>query len=274
MKNLSKAIWILVAILTIAGCSPYRELAKQYITQSSTQAVVYLIPAGYLDKVNQKRYPTIDLSGYTQYQRDSIKFEMSNYLKNISDSAFLTRFVNSYMEELRALGVRVCLDGPDSINCPPAKDSWVVKMDNIELREFYIKTTDEQFIYPAIYQKDIDIEAISLHAWFSINKLNQERKEQQLYAENYISDEISESGFGIEKDKNQVVHYRKVQPLTLEKVYNMAEALGRKYASYTYDYLLNEYIFKTSKSTPSTYYHYNRFENRLEEAGDNRFIAE
>ncbi|MGB4285108.1 MAG: hypothetical protein WBJ48_10380 [Bacteroidales bacterium] len=273
MKSLSKLVMILLGGMTLAGCSPYRELAQQYVDQSSKRAVVYLIHTGYVDKVNLKRYPTLDLSAYTQYQRDSIRFEKSIFLKNLSDSIFLTRFVNSYMEELRALGVRVCLDGPDSLTCLPAEDSWIVIMDHLELREFNIPITDEQYIYPALYQKDIDLEAVSLHALFSINRLNEDKKEQQLYAENYVSDEITESGFGFEKDKDKVVHYRKVQPLTLKMIYNMAEALGRKYASYTYDYLLNEYIFKSSKSVPSTYYHYNRFKNKLEEAGDDRFIA-
>lgn len=273
-----KPVKILIFI-TLSGlmfsCSPSRELASEFTARSSKNTAVYLIPAGYLEKTNLKKSATDNLEGLTPAQRDSARLARTLFLKAVSDSAFLTRFVNAYMDELRSLGLRVCLDGPDSLQCPPKENSFVVKMQELELREFVIRLTDEQFIYNAVYQKDIDLQAVSLHAWFGIDRLNQPAGKRLLYAENYISDELLDSGFGRDEKDGRIVHYRRTEPLTLEKIYNMAEALGRKYASYTYDYLMNEYVFRHLKNhKPGRYFHYNRFKGRLEPAGENRFTIQ
>lgn len=267
-----KLIIISALALAIHACSPSRQLAEGFVSSSSTNTSVYLLPAGYLEKTNLKKSASDNLENLTPTQRDSARLAQTLFLKAVSDSAFLTRFVNAYMDELRALGLRVCLDGPDSVQCPPKENSFVVKMHELELREFVIKLTDEQFIYNAVYQKDIDLQAISLHSWFAIDRLNRPSSNHLLYAENYISDELLESGFGQKENDGRIVHYRRTEPLTLEKIYNMAEALGRKYASYTYDYLMNEYVFRNLKNQrPGTYYHYNRFKGKIEPAGNNRF---
>ncbi len=270
--NWIKLFIILALAATIYSCSPTKQLAEEFVATSSKNTSLYLVPAGYLEKANLKKSATDNLEGLTAAQRDSTRLARTLFLKAVSDSVFLTRFVNAYMDELRALGVRVCLDGPDSLQCPPKENSFVVKMQELELREFILKVTDEQFIYNAIYQKDIDLQAVSLHAWFAIDRLNRPAGKHLFYAENYISDELIDSGFGRKESDGSIVHYRRSEPLTLDKIYNMAEALGHKYASYTYDYILNEYVFRNLKNhKPGRYFHYNRFKGRLESAGDNRF---
>lgn len=264
-----------VVLVFFVSCSPSRRLAGEYVSASSKSTGVYLIPAGYLEKSNLKRYPSADMDGLTRIQRDSIRLARSLFLKAVSDSVFLERFVNTYMDELRSLGLRVCLDGPDSLSCPPKKESFVVRMEQVELRESVIRMTDEQFIINALYQKDIDLQSVSLHAWFAIHRLNQQPSNRLLYAGNYISDEIIESGFGRDENTGKIVHFKKTDLLELNAIYNMAEALGRKYASYTYDYLLNEYIYRArSGNTGGNYYHYNRFKNKIEIAGESRFRPE
>lgn len=270
-----KLLIVITITTTIYSCSPTRQLAEEFVATSSKNTSLYLVPAGYLEKTSLKKSVTDNLEGLSAAQRDSARLARTLFLKAISDSAFLTRFVNAYMDELRALGVRVCLDGPDSLQCPPKQNSFVVKMQELELREFVLKVTDEQFIYNALYQKDLDLQAVSLHAWFAIDRLNRPADNRLLYAENYISDELLESGFARKEKDGQIVHYRRTEPLTLEKVYNMAEALGRKYASYTYDYVMNEYVFRNLKNhRPGRYFHYNRFKGKLEPAGDNRFSVQ
>ncbi len=266
---------VILLLMGFYSCSPTRQLAKEFVSTSSKNTSIYLVPAGYVEKTNIKKSAKDNLDGLTAMQRDSARLAQSLFLKAISDSTFLTRFINAYMEELRALGVSVCLDGPDSIQCPPKENSFVVKMQEVELREFVIKMTDEQFIYNALYQKDINLQALSLHAWFGIDRLNRPVGKRLFYAENYVSDELIESGFGRTENDGRIVHYLRTEPLTLDKIYQMAEALGRKYASYTYDYILNEYVFRNLKShKPQNYFHYNRFKRKIELAGDNRFIIQ
>jgi hypothetical protein len=275
MKAIRLLYVLPVVLLFFVSCSPSRRLAGEYVSASSLQTGIYLIPAGYLEKSNLKKYPSAEMDGLTRVQRDSIRLVRSLFLQAVSDSVFLERFVNSYMDELRSLGLRVCLVWPDSLSCPPKNESFMVRMEQLELREYFIRMTDEQYIINALYQKDIDLQAISLHSWFTVHRLNQQPSNRFLYASNYISDDIVESGFGREENTGKIVHFKKTEFLDLKAIYNMAEALGRKYASYTYDYLLNEYVFRNRKGAdPGNYYHYNRFKNRIESAGDNRFRPE
>jgi len=50
--------------------------------------------------------------------------------------------------------------------------------------------------------------------------------------------------------------------------------LGKKYASYIYDYFMNEYLFRKTPEgeRTGTYYHFDHRQGVFEAAGDNRFI--
>ena len=64
-----------------------------------------------------------------------------------------------------------------------------------------------------------------------------------------------------------------IDSLEVTDIYEMATYLGKKHASYTFDYFLNQYL---AKNLPydmqmSDYYHYNRVRNSLISAEDDRF---
>ncbi len=268
---------MLLASMVLTSCSYEKQLGNQFIAAQSQNSRVYLSPTGYIYKTNQKYYKSEASVKQSQAAIDSVKFANSNFLKYISDSVFLTAFTNGYLEELNALGLKVCLDGPVSPDCQLLTDNYTVKIDQLELREFLLKYTDEQFIVDAVYQKDIDLEAVSLHAWFLINGYNSPKPSiKPLYAENYVSDELLKGEFVKAEKTGKILHRSKKDKLTVEKIYKMATALGHKYASYTFDYLMNQYIFKNypHNSKPDIYLHFDRFSGKLQRADEERFTRE
>lgn len=279
MKSSRFSTIILLATMSVAmaSCSFERKLGQQFVVYEAPKSVVYLEPTGYLFKTNLKNTSAPKEAKLKQSELEAIKFENSKFLKLISDSVFLTRFTEAYIAELNALGLNVCLEGTSAIDCPPKAHNFKITIDQLELQEFEKIVTDEQYIYNTVYQKDINLDAVSMHAWFLIAEAaNAKGKPKPLYAENQLAEEILKSGFLKSRKTGKILHQLKTEKLGLARIYTMAEELGRKYASYSFDYILNHYVYSNypSNSKPGRYLHYNRFTGKLESAGDAHFIRQ
>jgi hypothetical protein len=279
MKFANYRTWILFIAVSFAlvSCSFERKLGNQFIVTEASKSVVYLEPTGYLFKTNLKNTSAPKEAKLKQSELERIKFENSKFLKLLSDSIFLTRFTEAYMAELNALGLNVCLDGSSATDCPPRTHNFKVTIDQLELQEFEKTITDEQYIYNTVYQKDINLDAVSMHAWFLITEsANTKGKPKPLYAENHLTEDIVKSGFLKSRRTGKILHQLKTDQLSLSKIYTMADELGRKYASYSFDYILNLYIYANYPNNykPERYLHYNRFTGKLESAGDERFTRQ
>lgn len=276
-SRISTIILLAAVSVALASCSFERRLGQQFIATEASKSVVFLEPTGYLFKTNLKNTSAPKGAKLKQTELEAIKFENSKFLKLISDSIFLTRFTEAYMAEINALGLNVCLDGAPAKDCPPQAHNFKITIDQLELQEFEKTITDEQYIYNTVYQKDINLDAVSMHAWFLISEsANTNPKPKALYAENQLAEEIVKSGFLKSRKTGKILHQLKTDKLSLSKIYAMAEELGLKYASYSFDYILNHYIYSSypKNSKPGRYLHYNRFTGKLESAGDEHFTRQ
>jgi hypothetical protein len=273
-RNLTLTIAMALALLS---CSFERKLGNQFVTTEASKSVIYLEPTGYLFKTNLKNTTAPKGEKLSQSELDAAKYQSSKFLKLISDSVFLTRFTDAYMAELNALGLNVCLEGPSSSGCQPRTYNYKISIDQLEIQEFEQTITDEQLIYNAVYQKDINLDALSMHAWFLISEYAVSKGQPKpLYAEHQLTDEIVKSGFLRSRKTGKILHQLKADKINLPKIYAMAEELGRKYASYSFDYILNHYIYTSypKNHKPDRYLHYNRFTGKLESAGDEHFTRQ
>jgi hypothetical protein len=85
-------------ILLLSGCSPERNLAKQYVKHHKGNRI-FIVPTFELYKDNQ----TIsynDSVKYSEEQFDSMAWVQSCYIQHVSDSVFLSRFTNGLINEL------------------------------------------------------------------------------------------------------------------------------------------------------------------------------
>ncbi|MDO9512631.1 MAG: hypothetical protein Q7J34_12785 [Bacteroidales bacterium] len=237
-----KKLWLMVFLaLLLSACNTAKKTGMAF-NQKPANVSIFVVPPTYIKKTNLKKYPSANLRHKSQTYRDSIQFYQSNYIKYIYDSIFLENFVNAYMDEIRAYGGRSCLD-VGAPQCQPTEISYVVNMLHSELKEYVIKYTDAQQIGRNVYEKDIPLEAVSFHLWLEIHPLNDTiMDETPLYTENFIRDELPRSEFFFEEGTDKILHVHSKTPMNPEKIYSMADKLGRKYATYTWDYIMNEYI--------------------------------
>jgi hypothetical protein len=63
-------------------------------------------------------------------------------------------------------------------------------------------------------------------------------------------------------------------PMDMDQIYQLAEILGKKYAGYIFDYILNEYVYRNIGNgiRPKSYFHYDKDLKSLYPAGEDRFI--
>jgi hypothetical protein len=230
----------MIIILLIASCSPERKLAKQYIRQHKGNGVMVL-PLYEIYKDNLTiSYDTTVM--YSPSQLDSIAWAQSCFVKQTSDSVFLTLFTNALVDNLSKLGFDVYVDGnPDAFFSLP-DPKWNVSIAQMQLTESYDIEQYNDYSFESGENTTVFLRfnQVQMADWLEVSRVNAETK-QVLYLEGYIRDkhntnldlDIAEGGIGI-------LHNR--DSLQISDVYQMAVQSGRKQAEMLFDYFMNDYI--------------------------------
>lgn len=229
-----------LVILTLAGCSPERKLARQYVKTHSGSGIM-IVPLFELFKDNLTI--TFDTAvKYSPQQQDSLAWEQSCFVKRVSDSVFLTRFTNSLIDRLTLHGYDVYLDGSSDVFLSLPDPKWVIQVAQLQMNE-------QHTIYPyEVYSietgepvyNDVRINTVKLESWFEASLANGGKK-QVLYLEGYIQDYIRQGiDFGI-LEGTAGVHLTR-DSVGMKDVYIMADELGKKHADLLFDYFMNEFI--------------------------------
>ena len=263
----------LVFIISLSSCSLERKMAREFV-ESKPDISILIMPVDYFFKKNLKRDNLGDTSGMTSFQVDSSAIANSMFLKDVSDSAFLEIYINNLFNEFEDLGIKVYdeqhLDTFLFIKTP----AYILNIAQIEMEEYYSTKEDSQEFGDFVYHKSISLNAVGINSWFELNRLNPQEEGHELF---YASEEISDfvDGYFSQNIFTGDVQYKYVnREMETEDIYRYAEILGKRYASYTYDYIMNEYLtehFPPGKER-RVFIRYNPGNNTLDAAGDNRFV--
>ena len=229
-----------LTMLLLAACSPERNLARQYVKSHAGNGIM-IVPLNELFKDN--RSISYDTSvNYNPNQLDSIAWAQSVFIRQISDSVFLTFFTNSLINELGKEGFDVYVDGGSDVFLSLPDPKWMIQIAQLHLNEGHEYNYSE--VYPEesdeSYTDSIRINGVSLSSWFEVSRANTGTK-QVLFLEGYIQDEIKrgidfnlwEGTIGLEQNRNA---------LKINDIYLMANQLGKKHAELLFDYFINDYI--------------------------------
>jgi hypothetical protein len=266
-------IVILVSVFLISACNPEHKLAKQYLRNHKGNAVV-LIPIYELAKDN------LDISydtnvHYSNAQFDSIAWTQSCYIRQISDSIFLTRFTNSLIKELSREGFDVYVS--DSVNSFQrfTEPKWLVKLAQMQLNEnhsissFNVYTEKLQGIVRSV--ASLRLNSLILDSWIE-SSANDSTKKQTLFTEESIMDKVT-NGYDFIISKGNEGLQKNRDSLEMEDVYKMADVSGRKHAELLFDHFMNEYISKNlpQGTVRKNYYYFDR-ESRAIKPGLNEWF--
>jgi hypothetical protein len=233
-----------------------------------------ILPTNYVFKKNLKVDELGEIKDLTDMQKDSALMANSSFLKEISDSVFLETFINSMLIEFEKLGFKVYtenqLDSFLFIKTP----AFIFNIAQIELEEHYNVHEDQQDFGEYTYYKKVDLDAISYHFWFELSELNEENEKTKLF---YTSETINDVVYGYFAENlftGDVKYKYNVNEIDLDIIYRYSGIFGERYAGYTFDYLMNQYI--SENWPPDTklqfYMQYKRANNTLDPTINDKFL--
>ena len=217
MKTKQLIIGMLIA-LGLTSCGTEFKLAKQFVAQSpDIQVAVYFPEEAKLTLVQ-------DEDG-----------TYSHVLDSLNQDVFLDVMYAAYADELNRykLGVYVP-DDPDAVQVDSTH--WLVLLSQMELQGLYTEYVDELFDFTDEYAYTFPLNTVNVASWFDIND---GEWHPTLFDEYNLTDEF-DSHVSFSREGMQY-HYN-ITPLKTDDVYNFAVLLGKRYAAYTYDYMMNRYL--------------------------------
>jgi hypothetical protein len=258
--------------LFLSSCSVDKKIGKDFL-ESPPPIQILLLPPNDLYKYNHKGEAIAGFDSLGQAQQDSALFFSSRFIRNINDSAFLENYVNNFLGELRRLGFTVYL--PDAVDSllKEQPQVYVLNMAQLQLDEYLYPFDDEIVYYGTRYIKSLDLDAVDFSSWYEVSKMNTTNpRKTVLYATHSMTDGV-DGNFFLDAFTDEVKYRYQVDSVTLQDIQSMAVNLGRRHASYLFDFFLNQYIAYNMPAgeIPYWYYHYNRFDRRLEPAEEDRF---
>jgi len=275
MRRINRQIVIFILPAAIAwllsSCYPEYKLGKEFI-ESKPELSVLLIPADYVFKNNLKRNEIGDTAGMTSDEIDSALLANSIFLNEISDSVLLETFINSMLNEFQKLGINVFLNPADSFLFLPSP-AFVLHIAQLELEEFRQNNKDSEVFEDVTYYKTIKTNALSFNSWFELSWLNPKKEGRKLFFASETIGDIVDGYFTQNLLTGEVFYKYDLIGLDTGVIYRYCDLLGKRYAAYTFDYLMNQYIkHNLPPEVKMRYYmHYDRSSGLLEPTWDERF---
>lgn len=244
-----------------------RKLAKKFVGMAPT-IFVRVVPPPFLYKYNLKTGILDSISYSTKREKDSILWVHSSYIQHIVDSVFIAKYVKGYVDELRKYGLHVFLNHKQDSN------AYTVDIAQIELEEQYYFFSDTAYYGNDVYVHHQFLNALDVSSWFSLyGPLIPGKKGKVLFAENLLTDNIN-GHFDVDPFSGKIEYLYQLDSLTVKKIYGYAQNLGRTYAGYTFDYLLNRYLDKYTPASKRTkrYWRYDPYRKKFFFALDDKFV--
>ncbi len=213
----------LLFALLLTSCQTEKKLAKKYMAER----------------------PNIDAAVYFPEKAD-VKVEYNSQLgkqtevlNNFNQDLFLDVMYNAYAQSLGDYGVNVYV--PEDIDKVPVDSThWLVVLSRTEISGRITEYEDYLFSDMDEYSYKHQLNTVNVASWFEVNDGDWK---PVLFCEHNLMDGFdSKSNFNLWE--NQIEYNYTIDTLELKDVYNYAVYLGKLYAGYTYDYMMNSYVGK------------------------------
>ena len=240
--------------LLLSSCQAELKLAKNFVAEQANTRVAVYFPEKAQVKVEYN----------TQYNRQT------DVLQGFNQDMFLDIVYGAYADMLRTYGLDVyILENADSVQVDSVH--WLVMLSQMEVsgriteyEDFLFSDTDE-------YSYKHPLNTVNVASWFEIS--DGEWK-PVLFCEHNLID-----GFESDVDYSfwlgKIDYNYTIDTLQLDDVYHFAVYLGKVYAGYTYDYMMNNYVGVEMLKRQRMYVHplrYDPYKKQLRYALEDEFI--
>ena len=212
---------VMLLAFVLTSCQTELKLAKKYMAERpNIEAAVY-----FPEKAEVK------VEYNSQYGKQT------EVLNGFNQDMFLDVMYNAYAQTMGDYGVNVYV--PEDVDKVPVDSThWLVMLSRMEVSGRITEYEDYLFSDTDEYSYKHPLNTVNVASWFEVNDGNWK---PVLFSEHNLMD-----GFDSKTDYSfwtQKIDYTyTIDTLDLQDVYNYAVYLGKLYAGYTYDYMMNSYV--------------------------------
>ena len=134
----------------------------------------------------------------------------------------------------------------------------MIEIPRIEITESNEKQRFCDWIYEDRYCLDVPVDLVNVAAWF--NLANDTTYTMTFTEQNYFND--TDVSFDVDYQQNKIVAKTYCDTINIDGFYRFATLLGKLYAGYCYDFMMNKYIdnHQVEPIDPVNRYRYNPYE--------------
>lgn len=241
-KETLSAILLFVFISTLFfGCGVERKLATSFTKSDVTRSALLIAPR-YMYKENLRKNILDSLGITDEALFDSVLMANSVLLKDLNDSLFIANYMLGLQKELKVFGLKVFDENSADAFLDVDSNAYVINVAQLEVEESDYTQRDDITVYDTYYYHDHVLNAETVSSWLEINKINPAAQTHNVYfASDMITDDL-QGEFLYDYFSDEVKYVYEIDTLKTADLYDFAYRLGRIYAGYTYDLLLNNYI--------------------------------
>lgn len=223
VKSLKSVIPVLglLLVLALSSCQVELKLAKNFVAEQSNTRVAVYFPEKAEVKVEYN----------TQYNMQT------DVLQDFSYDLFLDVLYDAYADGLRTYGLDVYVpENPENVQVDSV--NWLVMLSRMEISGRITEYEDYLFSDTDEYSYKHPLNTVNVASWFEIS--DGEWKPVLFCEHNLIDGFDSKTDYSFWAGK--IDYSYTIDTLELKDVYNYAVYLGKLYADYTYEYMLNNYV--------------------------------
>jgi hypothetical protein len=272
LKYYSLAFYCSLFVVVMASCSMEHKLAQTFV-KTPPEIDLQLFTPDILFKFNHKGEEIEGFHDLSDSLQDSALFFNSKYIQFVDDSIYLEGYMNSFIEELRALGFNVFLDHSVDSFLQRQPQSYVINISQVQLDEYKYPLTDSETYEDTVYTKTFQLNSVDASAWFELSKINTPKPQKTVLYSSFTATDGFDGNFLINTFTGDIQYKYKIDSLKVRDLYDLAVYSGRKDASYLFDFFMNQYIaFHLPKGMEPLYFlHYDRFHKTFSTTEDERF---
>ena len=254
---MKKLILILsAAVLLLLACSEQQGVARRFVKNNRNTVVALYLPDR-LEKRNLRNDSVPEFLADSSLQTQIAYLEKQvKVIDKIDDDKFLDIIYLNMTKTLKDYGLTVEY-WEDSISQPDSTH-WVIEIPRIEITEANEKQRFCDWVYGNRYCLDVPVDLVNVAVWF--NLANDTTSTMTFTEQNYLND--TDVVFDIDYERNKVISKTYCDTINIDGFYKFATILGRLYAGYCYDFMMNKYIDNHEVGTIDTInrYRYDPYE--------------
>lgn len=273
---LYKILIVTLLPLIFGACSAERKLANRFVKHSDQISVLVLAPKEVF-LVNEKNPDKSGSFSMKLAEADTSLIANTLILRELKENEVIQLFTESFTKELGNYRIQVYDEKRLDDFLQLQQKAFMLNVAQLELQEYITLFTDEITVGERNYKADVYLNGFNMGVWFELNALDDTRRENSsvLFATHDLTDRFN--GYFVQRFFTGEIDYKLTQDtITTQQARNFIAYLGRLYAAYTFDYMMNVYIQKNHSAPEGStkkYFRYDPYRKMLFPSETDRFTV-